>query len=202
MSSGINTILFDVGNVLVCWRPDVLINELMERYGFDDRSDIDLHFKTWQPMWDRSNLADTLVYIEKENPEYFGFMSEFISRIPEALSPLIEGSEVLAGKLKAKGYNIFAASNFPADKFNAMRPVFPFLKYFDGVFISGEHGVIKPDPAFFETLMDEFDVKAEDALFIDDIEENVEAARGLGITCILFKSPEQLEVDLIELGVL
>ena len=71
-----------------------------------------------------------------------------------------------------------------------------FLQLFDDLIISGEHKLIKPDPAIFALTLKRIGRKADECLFIDDSTHNIETARTLGFQTILFQTPEQLDKDL------
>jgi 2-haloacid dehalogenase len=73
---------------------------------------------------------------------------------------------------------------------------FPFCDYFEGVLISGEEGVVKPDPAIFRLLIERFAVDPARAVFVDDAARNVEAAATLGFGTVLFESAAQLRAAL------
>jgi 2-haloacid dehalogenase len=80
------------------------------------------------------------------------------------------------------------------------RSRFPFLDEFDGILISGDVGIGKPDPAIFREFLDRFGLIAESTVFIDDSSANVAAARSMGIEAIEFRSAGQVRRDLISRG--
>src|SRR5438477_12763993 len=79
---------------------------------------------------------------------------------------------------------------------------FEFLRWFNGILVSGEVGLIKPDPRIFELLIERFAIDPRRAVYIDDVETNVIAARPLGIHGIHFTTPAALRAELAELGLL
>ncbi len=198
MTGKITTFLFDIGNVLVRWNPDPLINDLMTRHNISDRYTVENCFRRWQPFWDKSTMANLLDKVAREEPEYAEFTADFARRIPEALAPVFEENVCILKRLKEKGNRLYTASNFAADILEKMRPDFTFLEYFDGIYISGEAGFIKPDPEFFVELLKRYDISAKESVFIDDLKENVEAAESLGIKGIVCRDPENLETEMKE----
>jgi 2-haloacid dehalogenase len=78
---------------------------------------------------------------------------------------------------------------------------YDFLNWFDGVVVSGAEKMRKPNPAFYQLLLDRYNVKAEEALFIDDNLRNILAAEKLGINSIHFSSAGQLKFELVALKV-
>lgn len=108
----------------------------------------------------------------------------------------------ILGRLKDAGYPLYVLSNWPAEKFNRVRPQYPFFEWFDGMVISGEVGVIKPDQAIFELLLARVGRPADECLFIDDYAANIDAARMLDFQTIHFQSARQLEADLRRMEIL
>ena len=82
------------------------------------------------------------------------------------------------------------------------RPLYPFLDWFDGLVISGREGLVKPDAAIYRLLLERYGLRAEECLFIDDVERNIQGARAVGMQAVLFTNPEQLALDLRHYGLL
>ena len=89
-------------------------------------------------------------------------------------------------RLRASGIRLFALSNWSAETFPVARPRFPFLEWFEGIVISGEVGITKPDQRVYRHLMDRYRLDPAATVFIDDNEANVQAARELGMVAIRF----------------
>jgi FMN phosphatase YigB (HAD superfamily) len=73
------------------------------------------------------------------------------------------------------------------------------LDLFHVVFCSGDEGIVKPDPRAFAQTLERLEVKPEEAIFIDDTPEHVDAARALGLRAVVFTTAERLEEDLTDL---
>jgi 2-haloacid dehalogenase len=102
----------------------------------------------------------------------------------------------LLAELRAAGTPLYALSNWSAETFVVARRRFEFLSWFDGVLVSGEERMIKPDPAFFRLLLDRFGLDPEATFYIDDNEANVAAARRLGLDAVRFTDPGRLRREL------
>lgn len=76
----------------------------------------------------------------------------------------------------------------------------PLGALFEGVFVSGELGMVKPDAPIFRHVMDEIGIGPEQMVFIDNKEENVRGAEELGITGHVFTTPSDLRAFLEELA--
>src|SRR5664280_2354786 len=122
------------------------------------------------------------------------------ARWDEMLGDASAATLAILHRLREGGMPVYALSNWSAETFNMTRARFPFLDGFDGLLISGEVGLAKPDPAIFRLFLDRFGLEAGSTLFIDDSPANVAAARALGIWSIGFVSPAQLERDLAQFG--
>jgi 2-haloacid dehalogenase len=104
--------------------------------------------------------------------------------------------------LKSLGASLYCLTNFSAETYPPTFERFEFLRWFRGVLVSGEVGVIKPDPRIFELLLERFAIDPKRAVYIDDVAANVGAARRFGIHAIRFTTPATLRAELAELGIL
>ena len=102
-------------------------------------------------------------------------------------------------RLKGAGYSIYGLSNWSAETFPIAFNKYEFFNLFDGIIISGEVKIIKPDPAIFELMLGTIGRSPHECLLIDDSKPNINAAQELGFITILFQSPEQLEGELQKL---
>jgi 2-haloacid dehalogenase len=114
----------------------------------------------------------------------------------------IPGSIAIFEKLRASAPKLYAITNWNQDTFKLARGRFPFLDKFDGIIVSGEEKLIKPDPAIYQLLLSRYGLKAEDCIFIDDNATNVAAAMALGMHGHHFKDPARLHADLKARGFL
>ncbi|WP_419801917.1 HAD family hydrolase [Mucilaginibacter sp.] len=200
----INTIIFDLGNVLINWDPKLLYNKI-----FDSEEKANYFLENictlnWNEEQDagRSLEAGTKALIE-EFPQHKKDIEAYYDRWEEMLNGPIEGTVEVFRQLKASGkYEIYALTNWSSELFPIALRQFEFLKWFDGIVVSGDEGIRKPEAAFFQILFDRYQVKPENAVFIDDNLRNVEAARKLGIESIRFTSAEKLEKELQALDIL
>lgn len=104
-------------------------------------------------------------------------------------------------ELKEKGYRVYALSNWPEHIYKQRGHTLDFLDLMDGYCLSCQEHINKPDPEAFQNLMKKYDIRAEEAVFLDDTPANVEAARKLGMQGILFKDYEAARKELEKLGV-
>lgn len=205
MNNSINTIIFDLGGVLVDWNPRYVFNE---EY-FDTPEKREYFFSKictsdWNEEQDagRSIVEATLEKIN-EHPEWESSIRDFYGRWTEMLRAPIPGTVEIFRRLKKSGhYKLYALTNWQAGLFDIALVRYDFLHWFDGRVVSGEEKIRKPFPEFYKRLLDRYDVDPARALFIDDNIRNIKAAEELGIKSIHFKTPGELEAELKKLCIL
>ncbi len=191
------TIIFDFGNVLVNWN----LHAIYDRF-FPDPSAVEaflreVSFLEWNSRMDSGQpFADCVADISRTHPRYAHLFRLYDERWADTLREEVPGTAALASRLKEAGYPLHLLSNISAEKFPAMLEAHPILGIFDGMTLSGEVGMIKPDPRIFLHTLNQVGRSPEACLFIDDNLANIESARGVGIPSIHFRSARQLERDL------
>ncbi len=198
----INTIIFDLGNVLIDWNPNRLYKKIFR--DADER----IHFLSnicshdWNVQQDAGrSLSEATQLLVRQHPYYEAEIRAFYGRWQEMLNGSIPGSVELLKVLKRnKQLRLYALTNWSAETFPYAIETFDFLQLFEGILVSGTEKLIKPDSAIYQLLLKRYQIKAEQAFFIDDSLKNVEAATALGIHAHHFTSAEKLGAELIDLG--
>jgi putative hydrolase of the HAD superfamily len=103
-------------------------------------------------------------------------------------------------QIHSSGIRTGLLSNMPHDMIRHVRHQFAWLEYFDHQTFSAEVELIKPDAAIYEHSLRGVEVRASEALFVDDKEPNVQGARAVGMRALQFRSMEQFVSDLERLG--
>jgi 2-haloacid dehalogenase len=151
----------------------------------------------WNAEQDRGRpFAEGVAELVERHPAHADAITAYHERWPEMLGGAIDGSVELLAELRAGGVPVYALTNWSAETFGIARDRYEFLDWFEGVVVSGEERMIKPDPAIFQLLLDRFGLDPEATVFVDDSEANVTAARQLGLDAVLFTGPRQLRRDL------
>lgn len=193
----IKNIVFDVGRVLVTFNPE----EYLKKLGYDERTRQKIEEAMFKnPLWneqDRGVLSDEelLSKFVANAPEYEEQIKEAFEKIAAIIELLPHTMEWVKG-LKAKGYQLYVLSNYGEYTYEQTKHKLEFLSYMDGSIFSFQYKVIKPEREIYELLLNKFELKAEESVFIDDRLENVEAAKALGFSGIQFQSYEQAEKEL------
>jgi 2-haloacid dehalogenase len=205
MSKSTNTIIFDLGNVLIDWNPKYVFDD---KY-FDSPEKRDYFFQhictsDWNEQQDAGrSIVDATIELIEKFPDWEQPIRDFYGRWTEMLKAPIPGTVDIFRQLKQSGkYKIYALTNWQAGLFDIALVRYDFLHWFDGRVVSGEEKTRKPFPEFYQRLLDRYNVDPAQALFIDDSMRNIKAAEMMGISGIHFESPSQLENRLHELGIL
>jgi 2-haloacid dehalogenase len=195
------TVVFDVGNVLLRWDPRNLYRTLFEE---EERMEWFLaHVCTndWNVEQDRGRDWDEAVaLLVKDHPDHEPHIRAFHERWHETVSGVFEDNVALLERLRAAGVPNYCITNFSGPKFREAQKRFPFLAGFDGVVVSGDERLLKPDPAIYHLLLSRYGLRAEDCVFIDDSPANVAGARAVGMAAIHYLEPLDLAAELRGLG--
>lgn len=197
--ASINTIIFDLGGVLIDWSPMYVYRDYFDSVEKRDYFFGHICTPDWNEEQDagRSIVEATQLLVE-QFPEWEQPIRDFYGRWTEMLNGPIHDTVDILKTLKDSGrYKLYALTNWQADLFNIALVRYNFLHWFDGRVVSGEEKMRKPFPEFYQLLLNRYNVDPATAVFIDDNARNVQAAEKLGITSVLFESPAQLKDDLI-----
>ncbi|MGB5419701.1 HAD family hydrolase [Algibacter sp.] len=191
----IDTIIFDLGGVLIDWNPEYVFldefngNREKMQWFFDNICTHD---------WNENQDAGYPIERATEErvalfPEHEKHIRMFYGRWVEMLGDAIQGTvKILEAFIKSDDYKVVALTNWSAETFPIALERFEFLHWFEGIIVSGEEKTRKPFDDIYNLTLSRFNIKAENAVFIDDNLRNIEAANNLGINGIRFESPEKL----------
>jgi HAD superfamily hydrolase (TIGR01509 family) len=126
-------------------------------------------------------VAEALAAYRGVEVEYALAMIQLAINKQETIAPTAR----LIADLKRAGYRLFVLSNMSREFIDFLRQQ-PVYENFEGEVISCEEGVVKPMPEIYDILLDRYNLVPEQTLFIDDREENVEAAQKKGIATFNF----------------
>ena len=199
-----DTVAFDLGGVLIAWDPRHLYRKL---FAGDETAMEHFLANVCTHEWNRCqdagrSFAEGARLLKAEHPEKAELIDAYFSRFDEMMPGPIAGSVEILAELRDRGTPLYGLTNFSAETYPPAFERFEFLRWFDGILVSGEVGLIKPDPRIFELLIERFAIDPRRAVYIDDVETNVIAARPLGIHGIHFTTPAALRAELAELGLL
>lgn len=197
-------VVFDLGGVLLQWNPRFLYRKLFP--GDDaamERFLAEVCTGEWNERQDAGRpFADAVAELRPNHADKLHLIEAWSTRFSEMIPGPIEGTVAIAEELKQRGVPLYALTNWSSETFPSQRARFAFMSWFDGVVVSGNEGVIKPDSRIFRVLLERYRIAPEEAVFIDDNPRNAEAASALGIHGIHFRSPEHLRAELTKLDLL
>jgi len=196
------TIIFDLGGVLIDWNPRYLYNQI-----FSDEEELEFFLRAvcspeWNAQMDgEKSFSDGIEELIPLHPEYTDQIRAYFSRWEEMIAGIFSDTVQILSELKDAEYPLAALSNWSSETFPIVNARYEFLDWFEPLILSGHVGLVKPDHQIFNLLLCSVDRDSKDCIYIDDMEVNIKAASEVGFSTILFSSSEQLRRDLKSLGV-
>lgn len=193
----IRNIIFDLGNVLISFRPSEYFDKKNFPRELKEKILSDIFGSTEWLMLDNGEI--TTEFAIDEISKKSSLKREEIARIfnlrLDLIFPLDTNTRVLPG-LKERGFKLYYLSNFPLDIFDDVRSGYYFFKYFEGGLISAEAGYSKPDKKIYEAFFEKFAVKPEECLFIDDLEANIISGQSAGMKVLFTNGSLEIADDI------
>lgn len=190
-------IIFDFGNVLVQWHPELIYTEY---FGDEAKAWWFLRHvadNEWRGRIDAGEpTADCIAELQAKYPEYTKAVALYDERYFDMLTDEVPGMREVITDLKNRKHEIYGLTNWSMETFPIARKKFGILQMIDRYVVSGAEKLIKPDPRLFQVLLDRYNLKAEECTFIDDNPDNVAAAQKLGMQGIAFTNAETLKKEL------
>jgi len=186
--------LFDLGGVFFDWNPKYYFDNI-----FSDK--IELNFfltKVCNDEWNFKQdagrkIQDAEYELITQFPNYKKQIKLYYSNHHNMIRGVFQESIDLLIELKSKKFQSYVLSNWSAETFKGIPEKYSFLKFFDGILISGEYKLIKPDPSIYKLAMKLFNLIPEETVFIDDKKENIEAAKNLNFITIHVTNPSKIK---------
>lgn len=199
---GISTVVFDLGQVVLGWDPlaaftDVLpraeVADWMARVGFVDWNRQQDAGRTW------ATAEDELI---TRFPAEAAAIRAYRANFDRTLTGYVPGTGAVVAELEQAGVAPLALTNWSAETFPMARDRFGLLDRFRGIVVSGEEGMVKPDPALFSLLCERYLLDPARILFVDDSSANCAGGESVGMHAHHFGGAAGLRSRLVELGVL
>ena len=203
METHINNFVFDFGKVLVEFNPHLLYDSV---FGGDiEKAEWFSRNITPPDFYDRIDRGDDFEQCIRDlqalHPEYADEIALYDSHYHDMVGNEMAGMPELLSDLKAHGYNLYGLTNWSYKVYHVMK-TYPIFSMLIGSVISSEEHLVKPDPRIYQCLLDRFNLKADECLFVDDKKTNVDAAIACGMHAVLFTDSSKLRSDLQQLGLL
>ena len=189
----IKNVIFDYGNVLIDWNPAYLF---LPVFGGDEEKcrffTDNVCNREWFTRMDRGENMDVCVSeLQARYPQYADAVAMFRDRWFEMCNGEIPGMLELIQDLKSKGVGVFGLTNWPAETFTEARRRFRTLASIDNYVVSSSVKFAKPEPAIYQLLLSKYNLTPEECVFIDDRKDNVDAAKALGMSGIVYPGSAQ-----------
>ncbi|HEV8504071.1 MAG TPA: HAD family phosphatase, partial [Chitinophagaceae bacterium] len=188
MNKSIDTIIFDLGGVLIDWNPRYVYRKV-----FKTEEEVEWFLENvTTPEWNENQDAGYPLHKATEeliakHPEWEPEIKAYYGRWLEMLGDQIHETVEILRQLKRTGkYKLYALTNWSAETFPHALDRFEFFKMFEGVVVSGEEKMRKPSAEFYKIIIDRYHIDPATTIFIDDSLRNVKGAETVGITGIHF----------------
>ncbi len=197
-----DTVVFDVGNVLIRWDPRLLYRDVFGDEAKADRFLADVLPPEWNLEQDRGrSFAEAIAEAVSRRPDQEAAIRAWDTRWHDMVPGEVPGSVAILKALKAADVPLYAITNFSREKFAECQKRFPFLaEDFRDVVVSAHERLVKPDPRIYRVLFERNAIEPAQTVFVDDSLANVEAARGVGMHAIHFTGAADLEAALRDIG--
>ena len=189
--------LFDLGGVFFDWDPNHfyinIFRNLEERQYFLN----DICNDAWNIQQDAGrSIKDAELELIPKFPKYEKQIKMYYANHRNMIKGTFTKSIEILNYLKKNNYECYVLSNWSAETFIGMTEDYPFLKKFDGLLISGEDKLIKPNLAIYQLAIERFDLDPHKCVFIDDKLENVETAKKLSFHTIHLTNPKTINAEI------
>jgi 2-haloacid dehalogenase len=202
--AAIDTVIFDIGNVLIRWDIRNLYRQIFTNDAAIARflEETDLPRENHYKLDAGVPFAEVTSALAARFPHHAEAILAFDRRWDECLDGAVEANVAVLRDLQRAGTPTHAISNFSVEKFAVACRLFPFLESFDETVVSGAVKLVKPEPAIFQLLLDKRDLDPARCVFIDDSAANIATARNLGLNVVQFIEGEvELRHELQAMGV-
>lgn len=201
-SSHIRNIIFDFGGVLMDWNPRYFFKDY-----FNDDEKMEFFLKNiavdeWNAEQDRGrSLAEGTEILVEKHPEWEKEIRAYYENWTTMLRSDIPKNVEVLRKLANTDYELFGLTNWSHETFPYALANYDFFELFEEkIVVSGEEKLIKPNPEIWKVLLERYNIKAEESVFIDDNAKNVEMADSLGFITVHVKDDTDLEKELQKIG--
>ena len=189
--------LFDLGGVFFDWEPKYFFNDI-----FSDKKDLDFFLnevcnESWNLRQDEGrSIKDAENELIPKFPEYENQIKMYYSNHRKMIKGTFNLSIEVLNNLKNLNYPCYVLSNWSSETFIGVTEDYPFLKQFDGMIISGQENLIKPNIAIYNLAVERFKLNPSETEFIDDKIENIISAKKIGFNTIHLEDPSSIKKDI------
>ncbi len=204
MQPKVDTVIFDLGGVLIDWNPRYLYRKI-----FKTEEEITWFLENictseWNDAQDAGrSFEEATEILVKAYPAHEEAIRAWYGRWQETINgPIHETVEILREVKNRRQHRLYALTNWSAETFPWALQNFEFLHWFEGIVVSGVEKTRKPYSEFYQILFDRYQVEPTRSIFIDDNVKNIEGGKALGLHTVHFTQPHLLRAELQRMEVL
>ncbi|HCD9234050.1 TPA: HAD family hydrolase [Elizabethkingia anophelis] len=192
----IKNIIFDFGGVLMDWNPKYLYQNV-----FNSEEEMNFFLDNiatlkWNAEQDRGrSFQEATEILQNQYPEFSKEIALYYSHWPVMLKGTIEENVSILRNLHGR-YQLYGLTNWSAESFPYAYKNYDFFSLFNGIVVSGEEKLIKPDERIYELLLNRYNLNASECLFIDDNYENIRTAQAMDFNTIHLTPHTNLKEEL------
>jgi len=194
-------VLWDLGHTLVDWDPRRLYRQLLPNEDAVEDFLGGVCTMDWHSRHDAGvSMAENRAALIEAHPDKADLIIAWDTRWAEMFDGWVEGMEPIVHALEADAVAQYALTNLPAEKWPHILQTYPAIAGFAAHVVSGEEGLIKPDPRIYETTAARIAHAPAETVFFDDRQDNVDAARAFGFDAVRFENADQVRAELARRG--
>ena len=189
----IKNVVFDFGGVLLDWNPRYFYKSI-----FNDDQKMEYFLQniatsTWNAQMDKGrSFEECMKELAEQYPEYKDPIMLYRKGWETMLKgPSESGMRVLDAVMNAQKFKVYGLTNWSAETFPGTFNKYKFLQKFEGIVVSGEEQMIKPEKGIYLTLIERYNLVPEETFFMDDNIQNVETALSRGINAVQFTGTDK-----------
>ena len=189
----IKNVVFDFGGVLLDWNPRYFYKSI-----FNDDQKMEYFLQniatsTWNAQMDKGrSFEECMKELAEQYPEYKDPIMLYRKGWETMLKgPIESGIRVLDAVMNAQKFKVYGLTNWSAETFPGTFNKYKFLQKFEGIVVSGEEQMIKPEKGIYLTLIERYNLVPEETFFMDDNIQNVETALSRGINAVQFTGTDK-----------
>ena len=189
----IKNVVFDFGGVLLDWNPRYFYKSI-----FNDDQKMEYFLQniatsTWNAQMDKGrSFEECMKELAEQYPEYKDPIMLYRKGWETMLKgPIESGMRVLDAVMNAQKFKVYGLTNWSAETFPGTFNKYKFLQKFEGIVVSGEEQMIKPEKGIYLTLIERYNLVPEETFFMDDNIQNVETALIRGINAVQFTGTDK-----------
>ncbi len=194
MSRRIDTVIFDLGGVLIDWNPEYVYKNVFRTQEAMDYFLTNICTFPWNEEQDAGRtIEEANKILVAQYPHYEKEILTYYEEWHNMLGgPISNTVEILRELKSLNSISLYALTNWSAETFPVALERYDFLQWFEGILVSGEEGMKKPDIRIYELICKRYNIDKSNAIFIDDNKKNIDAALDFGLQAVHFNGAESL----------